>query len=318
MTEEYLEELIQKYAEGTASEKETRQLVNWYRSSFVNEVKWPATSTGEKKEVYNRILERLQRELAPKKAKVIHFKWLNVAVTFILIIGTAWLVFRFTKPSGSYITIVNPSGKIQMISLPDSSTVWLNAATTLRYAEAFTKNRNLELTGEAYFEVAHDATHPFRIKAGGVQTIVLGTSFDIKAYESEDKTTISVRSGSVKVNNGPKNLAILKPFMQLQFDRQQQAATTGLIDTSSVLAWKKGRLQFDGETFASIASTLDRWYNIKIAFSNPSISNCRYYMGFDNSIPLEKMLSTMAEVTETQYSIHKNTNTITFSGKGCP
>ena len=199
--------------------------------------------------------------------------------------------------------------------MPDKSKVWLNAATELQYARSFTKGRDVKLKGEGYFEVTEDALHPFTVDAGGIQTTVVGTSFIIKAYEGENKTVVSVVSGRVKVASGYETGNVLKPSMQLQFDRQQLITTTSMIDTSSVLAWKQGRLQFEGNSLSEIASVLERWYDIKIQFTDPTAKNCRYYMSFDNNAALEKTFSIIAELTKMQYSIDKNI--ITLSGKGC-
>ena len=317
MTEEYVEELIQKYAEGTASEEEILKLMKWHNAAEINEVKWPTTKPGEEQEVYNRMLSRLRQEVALKRTKVLSFSWLKVAAVLLVIIGLGFVILQFVKPfSNAYITVVNPSGKIQQLTLPDNSKLWLNASTEIRYKKSFIKNRNIELIGEAFFDVTHDAKHPFVIKAGGLQTTVLGTAFNIKANESENKTTISVISGRVKIADNNK-VAILNPAMQYQFDKQNKTANTTTIDTNSVTAWKKGRLHFEGESFADIAGSLERWYGIKIVFNNPAMRHCRYYMSFDNKDSLEKILSGMAELTGMTYSIDKSSDTVTISGNGC-
>lgn len=318
MTEEYVEELIQKYGDGTASEEEILQLMNWYHAAEINEVKWPDTKPGEKLRVYNRMFQRLQKDVCLKRAKVLNFSWLKVAAILLVVVGLGFVALRFAKPfSNSYVTIVNPSGKIQWVSLPDSTKVWLNASTEIRYRKSFIKSRNIELEGEAFFDVAHDAKHPFIVDAGGLQTTVLGTSFNIKAYGSDNKTTISVISGKVTVAVKEKTTAVLTPAMQFRFNPKQKTSTTAAIDSNSVLAWKQGRLRFEGESFANIASSLERWYGIKIVFNNPAMRHCRYYMSFDSKDSLEKVLSSMAELTGLNYSLDNPSNTITLSGNGC-
>ncbi len=315
MTEHKLEELIQKYADGTATEAEVRQLMDWYDSSPVEAVPWLTTNPNEQQQLYDRMLHRLQKEVAPQRSKLIHFSWMKVAAVFIVVIGIAFLALRLLNTSESFVAVANPSGKIQLVQLPDGSKVWLNAASTLKYAKEFKNNRQLQLQGEAYFDVTPDADHPFSIEAGGVETTVLGTAFNIKAYEEDELTEISVVKGRVGVANDSKQLAVLTPQMQLKFERASQKANTIKVDTSSIIAWRKGQLLFDDQTFFDIAETLERWYGIKIKLSNPAIGNCRYYMGFDNNTPLEKLLSTMAEITEMKYVINKNT--ITISGRPC-
>src|SRR5687768_16793085 len=98
MTEEYVEELIQKYAEGTASKEEILKLMKWYNAAEINEVKWPATKPGEEQEVYNRMLSRLQQEVALKRTKVLSFSWLKIAALLLVIIGLGFVILQFAKP----------------------------------------------------------------------------------------------------------------------------------------------------------------------------------------------------------------------------
>jgi ferric-dicitrate binding protein FerR (iron transport regulator) len=195
--------------------------------------------------------------------------------------------------------------------------VSLNANSSLRYAKDFEKNRTLELTGEGYFDVTHDPSHPFIVKAGELETTVVGTSFNIKAYPALANTTVSVLNGRVKVTHEDKDLGLLSPSKQLTFDKVRQTANTTNVDTSSITSWTKGKLQFEGEQFSDIAAALENWYGVKIVLKNPGIALCRYYMTFDNTIELDKLLETMSSLTEMQYLVDKNTNTITFSGKEC-
>jgi ferric-dicitrate binding protein FerR (iron transport regulator) len=264
------------------------------------------------------MLQRLNKEIVPQRARVLNLSWARIAAILVLIIGIAIIIAKFsTSSSNSYVTITNHHGKIQLVRLPDSSNVWLNASSTLSYVKSFKTTRELKLEGEAYFEVTHDAKHPFKVDAGGVQTTVLGTSFNIKAYNSANTTAISVVTGKVKVTNKSKDLAVLTPSMQLQFDRHNQTASTTTIDTNDVLSWKKGMLQFKGQTLAEIAGALEKWYGVTILFANPGMRNCRYYMGFENSISLDNLLATMSELTEMQYAFSKDRKTITLSGKEC-
>ena len=316
MTEQKVEELIQKYGDGTASDDELQELMQWYRNSL-GEVQWVISGPSEKQEVYNRMLSRMQKEIRAAKSPVVSFPWSKVAAVFVLLLGIAALLVYYKPFSPAYLTVNNPSGKIRLIRLPDGSTVSLNANSTLQYAKDFERNRSLELKGEGYFNVTHDPSHPFMVKAGDLQTTVLGTSFNIKAYPSLVNTTISLVTGRVRVTHESKELGLLLPSKQLTYDRLKQTAIVAIIDTSKVTSWTKGKLQFEGEKFSEIAAALENWYGVKIVLSNPGIASCRYYMTFDNTIALDELLATMSAITEMQYSVNKNTNTITFSGTEC-
>ncbi len=317
MTEQYFEELINKYANGEATDEEIQQLGDWYRSFRVADVPWPSSQQSEKELVSRRMLDRLKNEISLQKVSVVNFPWVKVAAALFILVGLATILIHLYQAPTEYITVTNPSGKIQQVHLPDSSMVWLNASTTLHYAKSFRKHRSLKLDGEAYFEVTHDQNNPFQVDAGGIRTTVLGTRFNIKAYGTDVNASVSLISGKVKVADSSRDLALLNPLTQLLFHRKDHASTTVQVDTSNVQAWRHGKLQFQGEPFAAIASALENWYGVKITFSNPAMRGCRYYMSFDNTLPLNKLLAIMAEIAEAQYVFDEAQGTVTLTGKGC-
>ncbi|HKH60781.1 MAG TPA: FecR domain-containing protein [Flavitalea sp.] len=319
MTEQYIEELIRKYAEGIASVDETQKLMEWYSSSTTKEVQWPSVELSEKEVVSQRMLTRLQEKIAPKTGRVIHFPWQKIAAVLLVFFGVATILIFLLKPSrASLFTVANPSGKIQLVMLPDSSKVWLNASTIIRYAKSFKKDRQLKLEGEAYFEVTHDADRPFVIEAGDLTTTVLGTSFNVKAFKEDASTKISVISGKVKVANNSKELGILSPSDELKFDRRNKTRTIEPIDTNNVLAWKNGKLKFNGESFAEIGIVIESWYGVQIKFADASVSRCRYYLSVDNTVPIDTFLSIVSNVADIKYVFDKNKTMVTISGQGCP
>ena len=331
MNEQYIEELIRKYAEGTASVDEAQKLMEWYSSSIKDEVQWPSVEVSEKEIVSQRILSRLQKTIASKtqnselriqnseSARVIHFPWQKIAAVLFVFFGVATILVFLLKPSSaSLITVANPSGKIQLVMLPDSSKVWLNASTIIRYAKSFKKDRQVRLEGEAYFDVTRDANRPFVVETGDLATTVLGTSFNVKAFKADASTKISVISGKVKVTNNSKELGILSPSDELKFDRRNKTLSIAPIDTNNVLAWKNGKLKFNGESFAEIAVVLESWYGIQINFAGASVSRCRYYLSVENTVPIDTLLSMVSVVSDIRYVFDKNKTMVSISGQGCP
>jgi transmembrane sensor len=318
MTEEQLESLIQKYADGIASDEDIQMLMHWYRTSPVNEVNWPSENADEKQQLQDRMLKRLQSALPARQARVIRFPWMRIAAALIILItGVAVSYYFIGRDNRSLVTVTNPSGKIQMVILPDSSRIWLNALSTLSYNKSFNTSRDLQLDGEAFFQVTHDPSHPFTIDAGGVKTIVLGTSFNIKAYRSDKNTKVSVITGKVKVASGSRQLAVLNPSQELRFDRTNGTSNVSISDTSNVIAWQKGELRFSGQPLSEIAATLERWYGMRITFSNPGMANCRYYMSFDNNISLYKLLGAMSAIAAMKYQVDEQNKSISLSGNEC-
>jgi transmembrane sensor len=316
MTEQYIEELVQKYAEGTATSEEVQQLMDWYHTGPVRDVVWPAVDAEEREKVYQRMLQRLQVSMQVKRDRLY---WLTplrtAAAVLVVVLGAAALLYLWPSAPIAYTTITNPSGRIQQLQLPDGSTLWLNAATTLRFKKDFTQHRQLQLDGEAYFDVIHDPTHPFTVESGGVHITVLGTRFNICGYANANNTTISLLTGKVRIAAPENELAVLRPATQLKWDRQMKTMIIKPIDTAAIVAWKAGRLQFQGLTLGEITQSIERWYGVHILFASSGLSQCRYYMSFDNEMSLKEVLALMSEITNMNFALDKQT--VIISGNGC-
>ncbi|QEC42965.1 FecR family protein [Pseudobacter ginsenosidimutans] len=167
-----------------------------------------------------------------------------------------------------YNTMSTPKGRQYKLTLPDGSEVWLNAASSIRYPTIFNdKERKVELEGEAYFEVKKNAKQPFIVNARNKAEIeVLGTSFNVSAYENEKSLNTTLIEGSVKVNG-----AIIKPG--------QQARVTDMVriinieDTDKIMAWQRGFFNFDNASFEEVMRQLERWYDISVEYEKgiPSV-----------------------------------------------
>jgi transmembrane sensor len=315
MTEQQIEVLVQKYTDSTASPEEVEELMDWYRKAAIGEVVWTSDNASERNDVYRRMLQRLQDSLTVKRTRSYWMTPLRAAAVFLLIIGIAGVLYLLPRGPVTYSTIKNSSGQTRQVLLPDGSTVWLNAATTLRYVNEFSAHRQIQLDGEAYFDVAHDPARPFTVEAGGIGITVLGTRFTISAYTGTGRTIVSLLQGKISVANAEKELAVLKPGTQLTWQGLTKKAVIKSIDTTTVVAWKLGRLQFQGQPLSEIVQTLERWYNVHIRFANPDLGQCRYYLNFDSNMPLKDLLEVLSDVTKMDFSFDKQT--VVVSGKGC-
>lgn len=171
-----------------------------------------------------------------------------------------------------YNTISTPKGGQYQIVLADGSKVWLNAASSLRFPASFSgKERKVELTGEGYFEVAHDADSPFKVSADGMTVQVLGTHFNINAYSDEGSVKTTLLEGSVKVKNEmPANLEsssiLLKPGEQADFTKDHNFKINSHPDLEEVMAWKDGNFEFNNTPVTDIMRQISRWYNVEIDY----------------------------------------------------
>jgi transmembrane sensor len=165
----------------------------------------------------------------------------------------------------SYNTLTVPRGHQFQVVLPDGTKVWLNAASSLRYPTIFAgAERRVEITGEAYFEVAHNTAKPFIVKKGDTETKVLGTHFNINAYDEESSLNITLLEGSVQVTKG-NNSAVIKPGQQAQVSNGIHIADN--VDLEEVVAWKDGKFQF-GETadIKTVMRQIANWYDVDVAY----------------------------------------------------
>jgi len=171
---------------------------------------------------------------------------------------------------GVYNTLATAKGGQYRVVLPDGSQVWLNSLATLRYPVVFSgSGRIVQVTGEAYFEIARDPAAPFRVNAPGMDVQVLGTSFDIMAYTDETTVRTTLVDGSVAVSRGDRK-SVLQPG-------EQALGSTSGIDSISVvranmeevLAWRRGEYRFKKTPIQPIMRQLARWYDVTIVYSGP-------------------------------------------------
>lgn len=169
----------------------------------------------------------------------------------------------------SYNTIVTPRGRQFQLVLPDQTKVWLNAASSLRYPTVFTgKERTVEITGEAYFEVAKNAKMPFHVKINSETGIeVLGTHFNVNSYDNESSLNTTLLEGSVRVSHkGEKT--IIKPGQQAQVSvgTKDRIKVVDDVDVEKVMAWKNGVFDFQDATLQEVMHQLERWYDIEVVY----------------------------------------------------
>jgi len=164
-------------------------------------------------------------------------------------------------------TVTTPKGGQFHIVLPDGTGAWLNAASSLRFPTAFTgKQRNVEITGEVYFEVAHNKQIPFVVQNGETRITVLGTHFNVMAYDDEKVTRTTLLEGAVKVSRGASE-ALLAPGQQARVNAGTgNVRVVDGVDTDKELSWKNGYFQFENESLESIMRQVSRWYDVEVQY----------------------------------------------------
>lgn len=172
-----------------------------------------------------------------------------------------------TAASVTYNTLNNPRGsKVIDMTLSDGSKVWLNAGSTMIYPLAFAGNeRKITITGEAYFEVAHNAAMPFKVSKGGMEITVLGTHFNVNAYDDESDVRVTLLEGSIKTSivNGPS--LMVKPGQQAIVENGKLKVENG-IDLDAVMAWKNGYFAFSHSDLQTVMRQVARWYDVEVVY----------------------------------------------------
>lgn len=171
-----------------------------------------------------------------------------------------------TAIATTYNTLSTPRGGQYMLTLEDGTKVWLNAASSIKYPSAFgAGERTVELTGEAYFEVAKDMGRPFAVKVNGMAVNVLGTHFNVMAYENEEATAITLLEGAVNVTKD-KDKVSLRPGQQALLKTGAALKVINNVNLEETVAWKNGYFQLDHTRLAVLMRQVERWYNVDVVY----------------------------------------------------
>jgi transmembrane sensor len=177
------------------------------------------------------------------------------------------LVYEIGEGSGDpnkINTLTTAKGETYVLTLPDQSKVWMNAASSLTYSTGLNQHeRKVVLKGEAYFQVAEDKTRPFIVESDGQKIEVLGTWFNVNAYTDEEKITTTLLKGSVKVS-GKRGSKILKPGDQSSVN--EKAISIVRVDTERSVAWKNNKFLFENDDIRYIMRMIERWYNVEVVY----------------------------------------------------
>jgi transmembrane sensor len=211
----------------------------------------------------------------------------------------------------SYNTLTTAKGETYMLTLPDKTTVWLNAASTIKYSASLNtmEERRVQLSGEAYFQVSKDKKHPFIVETNKQTIKVLGTHFNVNAYEDEGKTRTTLLEGSVQVSihtpvaGGAEESEILKPNQQAILNSGKFHISD--VDAQDAIAWQQGYFAFNSETLEEIMNRVERWYDVKVIFEDPSLKKETFIGSVSKYEQVSKVLRLLA-----------GTNTVTFKIEG--
>jgi ferric-dicitrate binding protein FerR (iron transport regulator) len=309
-----MQTIITKYLEGRASEAEMKELLGWLRNKenrliFQSvQLDWKSSlvKTGFPAESRESWLQ-LQEKLAQKKIiRLSEFQnkqfFLRIAAIFIFAVSLAvstWFVSQKFQPGNEVFTrVVAGSGQISKVELPDGTEVWLNSGSAISYGSRFsTRNRNIELQGEAFFQAARNEKLPLVVTAGELKVKVLGTTFNVNAYPETGSVDVVLEEGSVEiVNAGGKSFRyLLKPGELARFDRNNRQMLISEINPAKFTAWKDGIINIYDQTMEELVKRLENRYNQKFEISD-DVKHFRYTFTITNE-PLDEIIRLMEKIT---------------------
>ncbi|WP_198673999.1 FecR family protein [Chitinophaga alhagiae] len=201
----------------------------------------------------------------------------------------------------SYNVLSTPRGGQYKVILPDGTEVWLNAASTLRFPTAFTgKAREVQLNGEAYFEVARNEQMPFSVKVKDMEVQVLGTHFNVMAYHDERSIQTTLLEGAVNVRHGGERVR-LAPGQQARLGAEGRVTVNNNVDVEEVVAWKNGYFHFNRESLEGVMRQVSRWYDAEVTYEGQG--PVREFGGkISRSSSITEVLKIL-EMTKVQYRI---------------
>lgn len=214
-----------------------------------------------------------------------------------------------SQPSGgaTFNTLRTTRGGQYRLTLPDGTRLWINAASAVRYPTAFlAQERRIEVSGEVYIEVQPDQ-RPFLVTTPHETVEVLGTDFNINAYEDEHFTLTTLLSGKIRVLNNQQATVMLKPGEQAVVSHQTATAIpVKEVDTEQVVAWKNGYFDFENERLSAICRLLSRWYNIEFEVE-ATAANLQFSAVIARSSSLDQVLSALSATDVVRFSREGNT-----------
>ncbi|KAA2245468.1 DUF4974 domain-containing protein [Chitinophaga agrisoli] len=245
--------------------------------------------------------------------------WVAAAVVLGAVVTGIGLLWQRPAPVKQVARVTTPAVPAMPVHaylvLPDGSKVLLNEGSTLDYKNSFTAGeRGVHLSGEAFFSIRKDVTRPFVVYTGSIKTVVLGTSFNVRAYPADKDVTVTVTSGKVRVQHGRWSIDMVKP--------NEQVTVTGLgpfkkleVDVSLATAWKQQDLLFDDQPMPEVAHLLEQRFHVTVVLESPALAACNITAAFVKQEPLEDIVKVIARINNLAYRI--SGDSVLLSGQGC-
>lgn len=264
-------------------------------------------------EIKMRMWRNIQKATLERRRR--NYRWISAACAVLLLLVGGYQSFLHLTPSQQEMIATRTFQQdIRILHLPDGTRVWVNQNTEIEYPVHFAENeRKIILKGEAFFEVARDPSRPFIITSGGIKTTVLGTSFNVKAYEDET-TEVRVRTGKVKVEGEANTVFLGKGYAAVSVPESKILSRQRMDKLEP--EWKKILIDVDGLTLEQVTERLQTLYSFNVEYTHDDLKNLTIKGALDTRQSFEEILNTIAFALEIEikpighnsYAISKSSN----------
>ena len=322
---EELELQISNYLSGNSTDEEKETLLAFLASNEAAartfremSAVWALSSVPSFAEIENsnlvRIKERMTAPASSKPVRKLIPVWLKVAAAVILLIGCNYFWYTYTE---NLTEIKVPAGSRTNIVLPDGTEVSLNAGSVLRYHRGFgIRERNVTLDGEGYFKVAKNAEVPFFVKTNDVQVQVVGTVFNVRAYDDDNYVMVSLLEGRVNLSVSANSVMKLFPNEQALYNKNTGRMEKLKTNASKACDWLDGGLTFENASFADIAHRLERKFQVKISIESERLKAEHFSGSFDSNQNIYDILHEINVEKQYTWKVSGDTIFITDKRKG--
>lgn len=288
-----MDELLMKYIKGETTPEEREKVVRWLDEDPEHIHQYHSLRKLYDISLWSPIEESQQEEKQTRTLKPVWIEFLKVAaVILITFLGTK-AFFDWKDEPVKMQTVIVPAGQRAELLLTDGTKVWLNSRSKFKFPDRFQKDaRKVELDGEGYFEVTHQEEVPFTVHTSKYDVKVLGTEFNVKAYNSKNQFEASLLKGSVEVSNMNKSQVVrLRPDEQVISDGSQLIRS--VILDKNYFRWKEGLLCLDDESIGGLIDKLELYYDVKIIVQQASLMKYHYSGKFRISDGVEHVLKVL-------------------------
>jgi ferric-dicitrate binding protein FerR (iron transport regulator) len=303
LSDEELQLLLARYLSGELTDQEKEFIESWIEESPENEAvfsgyisSWESVSLLHEMEQFNSFdaLKKIDSRINPNKS----VQWLlvmqRVAAILLLplILYSVYITFDNKSAKSNNVDdvmqkVTTRPGMVTQFTLPDGTKVWLNSGSELVFPMHFTgNNREVQLNGEAFFEVVENAKKPFRVNANNLNIEVLGTSFNVVSYDYDSQAEVVLVHGKVALafNKGSQveKYGFLYPNQKAEFDRETLQFSKESVDVEKYTVWREGYLVFRDDNMDEVVKRLSRWFNVDIVLSNNELKSYTFQATFKN------------------------------------